>query len=295
MYRRKPHGWIKHIDFIILDILSLIVSLAVAGFARHGMDFLDYAYLYAGVYTFYLLVVLMLHILNNTFSGVMKRGLYKEFIHTLKNVTIAEMAATAYLFATQSGEPVSRIIIGLVGVFYFVISYIVRVLWKRVIHKRGRFTGKASLYVITTSDRAADVVGWLCTQAKWEYLVQGLCLADGDHIGKVIGAIPVSSNIDTVLSYLRDKWVDEVYIAMPKNVLVSDQLIDRLVEMGIAVHVELDDAGSESWQVRQVQYVAQKMVQTISMTDIPIGYAVAKRIIPFSKSMNAGSVSLLRK
>ena len=279
MYRRKPHGWIKHIDFIILDVISLLISFAVAGFVRHGADFLTYANLYSGVFTFYLLVVLLRHILNNTFSAVMKRGYYKELMHTVKNAVVSEMAAIVYLFATQSGEDVSRIIIGLVGVFYVLIGYCVRVWWKRVIHKRGQFTSKASLYIITTQERASSVVEWLCTMAKWEYHVQGVCLTDEDRTGDTIGDIPVTSNIDTVLTYLRDKWVDEVYIAMPKNVSVPDQLIDRLVEMGFAVHVELDDAGSESWQIRQVQYVAKKMVQTISMSDISGEYWFGKRVL----------------
>ena len=49
--------------------------------------------------------------------------------------------------------------------------------------------------------------------------------------------------------------------------------------MGIAVHIELDPAGSESWQVRQVQYVGGKLVQTVSMTNIATRDIMAKRVL----------------
>lgn len=279
MYRRKPHGWIKHIDFIVLDVMSLLLAFTIAGATRHGIGFFAYTDLYSGVFTFHLLVVILQHVLNNTFSAVMQRGFYKEFIHTLKTISISELAAIAYLFVMQLGEDVSRIIIGLVGIFYFVISYTSRILWKSLIQNRGQFAPKASLYVVTTSDMATDVVGWMRTKAKWEYHIQGVCLLDGCHIGELIDGVPVTSDMDTVLGYLRDKWVDEVYIAMPKSIAAPDQLIDKLVEMGIAVHVELDDAGSESWQIRQVQYVAKRMVQTISMTNTSGGYLFGKRVL----------------
>ena len=36
MYRRKNKGWLKHLDFIILDLLCLQVCFALAYFSRHG-------------------------------------------------------------------------------------------------------------------------------------------------------------------------------------------------------------------------------------------------------------------
>ena len=37
MYRRKNKGWLKHLDFIILDLLCLQVCFALAYFSRHGL------------------------------------------------------------------------------------------------------------------------------------------------------------------------------------------------------------------------------------------------------------------
>lgn len=279
MYRRKPRGWLKHIDFILLDIGSLFAAFALACFVRHGLDTLSLVWHYLGPFSFYLLTVVLLHIVNNTFSGVLKRGYYKEFVHTVKHAVTVELVSIAFLYVSQQGNSVSRIVIGLAGICYVLISYGIRIMWKRFLRNHNNLTAPASLYIVTTEDLAADTVNSLRTNTRGEYQIQGICLLDKNGIGDTIADIPVSSDMDTVLDYLCDKWVDEVYIALPEQSALPNYLIDKLTEMGIAVHVELDPAGSESWQIRQVQYVGGKLVQTISMTNVSTRDLLAKRIM----------------
>ena len=279
MYRRKPQGWLKHIDFFLLDIGSLLLSFLLAGIARHGEEASWLMSQYLGIFSFYLLTVLLLHVVNNTFSGVLKRGYYLELVHTLKHVIMAELVATAYLYFAKQADATSRTVVGLVAVFYVVISYAVRILWKRFLREKGNFGKQASLYLIVSEDLAAATVESLNTNAKGEYQIQGMCLADRNGIGETVADVPVTSAMDTVLDYLRDKWVDEVYIALPEHVSVPNKLVDTLTEMGIAVHIELDPAGSESWQIRQVQYVGGKLVQTVSMTNVATRNLLAKRLL----------------
>lgn len=279
MYRRKPQGWLKHVDFFLLDIGSLLLSFVLACVARHGSEVRSAFPHYLDIFSFYLLAVVLLHVLNNTFSGVLKRGYYLELMHTLKHVLFAELVATAYLYFAKQADITSRTVIGLVAVFYVLVSYVVRVLWKRFLHKRGTFTKPASLYLIVSEDLAEATVHSLSTNAKGEYQIQGMCLVDRDGSGETIADIPVTSTMDTVLDHLRDKWVDEVYIALPEHVPAPNKLVDTLTEMGIAVHIELDPAGSESWQIRQVQYVGGKLVQTVSMTNVATRNLLAKRIL----------------
>lgn len=279
MYRRKPQGWLKHVDFFLLDVASLILSFMAASVLRHGDSAVTMIPHYLGIFSFYLVTVVLLHVLNNTFSGVLRRGYYHELAHTVKHVALAELVAIAYLFSTKQAEVTSRIVIGFVAVFYLLISYIVRILWKRLLRKKGNFAQPSSLYLIAAESLAADTIHGLHNNAKGEYEIQGICLADRDGTGETIADIPVTSNMDNVLDYLLDKWVDEVYVALPVNTLVPNKLVDTLTEMGIAVHIEIDPAGSESWQIRQVQYVGGKLVQTVSMTNVATRNLLAKRLL----------------
>ena len=36
MYRERAKGWLKHVDFIVLDIVCLQVSFVLAYMTRHG-------------------------------------------------------------------------------------------------------------------------------------------------------------------------------------------------------------------------------------------------------------------
>ena len=105
MYRRKPQGWVKHIDFILLDLMSLALAFILALISRHGADSVHLIQYYMGILFFYLLTAGFLHVVNNTFCGVMKRGYYKEFSHTVKHVAVAELAAITYLFSVQQTHP----------------------------------------------------------------------------------------------------------------------------------------------------------------------------------------------
>ena len=278
MYRRKPQGWLKHIDFFLLDIGALCLSFLVAYVVRFGSNGPENQS-YLGFFAFYLLEVTMLHIMNNTYSGVLKRGFYKEFAHTLGHVAKAELIAIAYLFATKQGEEHSRIVIGLIAVFYVLFSYVACIFWKKCLRKRVKLSKPASLYIIATENMVAETVTSLYKRAKGEYEIQGICLQNRNGIGEMIADVPVTATMDTVLDFLRDKWVDEVYFALPEGVLPPNHLVDTLTEMGIAVHIELDSAGSESWQIRQVQYVGGKLVQTVSMTNVSTRDLLAKRIL----------------
>lgn len=279
MYRRKPQGWIKHIDFLLLDVGALLLSFFAACFVRYGREVFTQLPHYFGIVFFNLLVVVLLHIVNNTFSGVLRRGYYREFVYTVKHVALAELAVIAYLFVLQQSDDISRIVIGLVALFYILVGYAIRILWKRVLRRWGNLIVPASLYIITTADMAEQTVRFLRKGAKGEYQIQGMCLLDKDGTGEVIADIPVSSTEKTVLDFLCDKWVDEVYMALPEKVAIPNYLINKLTEMGIAVHVELDPAGSESWQIRQVQYIGGKLVQTISMTNVSTRDVLAKRML----------------
>ena len=73
MYKRNDQGWIKHLDFILLDEVVLQLSFVLAYLIRQGG--LPYA---SGVYRTLALILVVLDILVavvfNTMHNVMKRG-----------------------------------------------------------------------------------------------------------------------------------------------------------------------------------------------------------------------------
>lgn len=293
MYRRKPQGWVKHIDFIIVDLFSLFVAFLLAVFTRHGWKEISLSEHYLSIYSVYTLVVVLLHVVNNTFSGIRRRGYYKEFVHTIKHVIIAELIVIFYLFTIKQSSNYSRIVIYLLAVYYIIISYGTRIVWKRIVFVKGFFQQCASIYIVTTKARAADTILLLKDKTKGEYQINGLCILDMDCQGETVDCVPVVCNGNNILDFLCDKWVDEVFISLPSHYRQPDYIIDGLTQMGIVVHVELETVGSEVWQIRQIQNIAGQTVQTISLRTVTTREVLAKRCIDIVGSIIGCAITLL--
>ena len=79
MYRKDTEEWLKHIDFIILDLICLQVAYVLA-YAASGYSFNLYATLiYRNMAVFLELANLLVIFTYGTMKNVLKRGHYQEF------------------------------------------------------------------------------------------------------------------------------------------------------------------------------------------------------------------------
>ena len=274
MYHQKPQGWFKHIDFILWDVLCLHLAFVLAYITRHGWENPYGNRIYFNIIFVYSAVDLIVLIVNHTLKNVLKRGFGKEFVQTLKHTCLVELIIFLYLFSTQDGLAYSRITLYLLAGYYFILTLTVRILWKKLlVHKFG--VGRRALYVIATQDRAEDTVARLRKDGHG-YSLLGLCILDRDAKGETVSGVAVTANPGEVLEYLCDKWVDEVYIATDPSQSAPRKLIESLAEMGIVLHVELEDSNS-LLQRQVVQKLAGKTVRTISMTMASTGQILIKR------------------
>ena len=72
MYRKDNDGWLKHIDFIMLDLICLQLAYVLA-FAISGYGFDPYAsILYRNTAIFIEFVDILVLLMSNTLKGVLK-------------------------------------------------------------------------------------------------------------------------------------------------------------------------------------------------------------------------------
>ena len=93
MYRNVTNGWLKHIDFIVADILCLqiayILSYAAAGHGFHMYSLL----VYRNMAIFLGLADLIILLVFDTMKNILKRGHYQELLMTIRHVFLVIMAA----------------------------------------------------------------------------------------------------------------------------------------------------------------------------------------------------------
>lgn len=278
MYHKQNDGWIKHVDFIILDLICLQLAFVVAYFVRHGFFNPYGTILYRNVALMLTLVQIISTIFGNNFKNVLHRGIFKEFVATGRQVIIVTLFGIFYLFLVKSSSSFSRVTMLLLGVFYLLFSYIFRLIWKlNVRRKYEHKAGEKSLILITTADRAKGIVERIKAAKTQEYQLTGLVLLDENKKGENIGGIEVVANISEVVPYVCHNWVDEVFINVEKGDYLPQDIVDAFNEMGVTIHVELQGLDNPYHRMQTVQKVLGHSVLTYSVVNIPENELIWKR------------------
>ena len=238
MYRKDSEGWLKHADFIVLDMICLQLAFILA-YAFRGYGFNVYGdILYRNMAIFLGFADLVVIFTSGTMKSVLKRGHYKEFVTTLKNAVAVGALAIAYLFIIQEGQSFSRMILITTIVIYLVLTYAIREIWKNSLHKKMENGGDKKLLIITSKAVAENVVHSMQENNYARYSLAGVAVIDEKCTGEKICGIPVVAGESDVPMYVCQEWIDEVLIVISENLPYPDGLIDKLTETGVTVFLK---------------------------------------------------------
>ena len=221
---------------------------------------------------------LMVLLIFGTLKGVLKRGHYQEFVKTLKHALIVCFLAVLYLFTVQKGVFFSKFILFLTIGIYFILTYIVRELWKRNI-KKGVNSGKRRKLLIVTSSTIADrVIDNVEKNNYSRFDLVGVALLDKDLIGNQINNVSVVANNETAGMYACKEWVDEVLIVLPKEITYPNTLIEQLTLAGITVHMNLAKVVNSPGKKQFVEKIGDYTVLTTSINYVSLNELFLKRV-----------------
>lgn len=258
----------KHVDFIILDILCLQVALTLA-YACSGYGWDIYTpILYRNVAMFLGLADLMLLICRETMKGVIRRGHFREFIMTVKQAVFIEGIALLYLFLLQEGQNYSRLVLLLMPVCYSVVAYAVRELWKWHLQKKKTSDeGKSALLIAASEDVVERVVKTIKENNYAQYIVAGISLIGGGKysVGGKIDGVPVVAEEAGIPHYVCQDWIDEVLVVTSDEVPYPGKLLSQLMETGVTVHLGLAKVMSEPGKKQFVEKIGPYTVLTTSI------------------------------
>lgn len=266
MYRKADKGWLKHWDFMLLDLICLQGAFIIAYFIRHGVHLPYSNPLYCNMAIIFIFIQAFVTFFGESFKNVLKRGHYKEFTSTVKHVCIVILIASFYLFATQTGEGYSRITLMMTGIIYGVVTYIARLFWKRHLEKKGiEGKGNRSLLIITSEALMDTVVDNIRNNNYEGFQIVGVTLFDTDRAGETVNGIPIVANRNNVVDYVCREWVDEVFINLPKEISIPESLMDDFIEMGVTIHLKLFEIAKLKGQKQHVERMGTYTVLTSSI------------------------------
>ena len=279
MYRKDSEGWLKHADFIVLDMICLQLAYILA-YAISGYGFNPYGIIiYRNMAVFLELADLIVIFAYGTMKSVLKRGYYRDFVVTVKHSIMIGALAILYLFLLQQGQAFSRLTLILTVVIYLVLTYVVRELWKKLLRKQMADGGERKLLIITSEDVAEQVVSNMQENNYARYSIAGVVVIDADWTGRTINGIPVVANEENAAMYVCQEWIDEVLIVISEVLPYPSELIEKLTETGVTVHLNLAKITNVTGKKQFVEKVGNYTVLTTSINYASTRQLMLKRLM----------------
>ena len=239
MYERGIKGWLKHFDFILLDMLSLALALFAAFSLRFSQAWGSYqTELYRELLVMLMLLDFTVCVMFNTMHDVLRRGMYQEVLESVKHAAIVFAVMTVLLVALKISNSYSRIILYGTSALHMVLGCALRQIYKKLLQKRIKHEKRRAVLIVAPEARAAEVAQMLLTTANDAFDLAGLVLSDRDAQGETLNGIPVVANLSDAAEYICREWVDEVFIEADA-IKAAKKLVAQCQEMGVVVHEQL--------------------------------------------------------
>ena len=238
MLKRQDQEWMKHWDFILVDILCLQVSLIIMSYIRRGVwiPYTDHALAFqAAVLTLCQLAIMPF---TGSYHGIVTRSFPYEIWKVFKFALSTFLLALLYLFISKHTDDASRLMIGWSLVIYVFLDIIGRTLNKKRIFAKRKEKRMLSIVMVTSPDLARKTYDKLfCVQALHNVKLTHVFLMGGYDatLSHELGDVPVDPLNDFTLDKINHMYVDEVLVVQPDHMGMPKSLIDKLIDMGITV------------------------------------------------------------
>ena len=242
MSYEKSNQWVKHIDFILFDLICIELSLFLSILLTSGA-----ANLMGGRWHIFLempILFVCCVFFAEPYSGILRRGYLQELKTVIINSILLVIVLLVYQYAVRPEDNYSRMILLIYLVFDIVLSYVCHVLRKRRIRQRTSAPDKGRMLLLAVHGRCAKkCVERLLKNPYGMVKLCGIIVLDGTYDGiKEILGVPVSGNEENLLEYCRSNVVDDILFYDAGQELKKYE--ETLLNMGICVHcsvVQIED------------------------------------------------------
>ena len=132
MRLKDKYTWLKHWDFILIDLLCLIIAFFAAYFIRFGSLNIFVEPEWVALLNIICCMNLFYAILNSTYSGILKRRYYQQFKREVR-LFISQIATICVAFyALRIGMIFSRRMMFTMYFLYFVTSQTIKYVRKKM-------------------------------------------------------------------------------------------------------------------------------------------------------------------
>lgn len=279
MYKVETKSWVKHLDFMLLDILCLEVSMWAAFCLQMGRLNFYNSKEYRNLATVLLLVDIVVVLFANTFKNILKRDYHTCIKEWIKQVVLLSGGTLVCLFIQNSLKQYPREMLYCTIGIYAILTLAVRVSWKVIFKRKIQISGMNSLVLLTTSAKLDEVLEKISQYNYQRFRIAGIAVYDCDMVGQTFQRIPVVANAQTVASYVCKNWVDQVLIVDEESAPCPTELVKQLMSTGVTVHQNLHQVASMYGGSQVVERIGSYLVLTTSIKQVNTWQMAIKRFV----------------
>lgn len=255
MHIKGKYSWLKHLDFMVLDILCLVAAYVLA----IGIRFGDFSLVISDSWKTLLLIASLMDLLvilfTNPFSGIFRRYGSEELLKAAGLTAYNGLLLFVLLYVLKLGTNYSRLTVFIMYALYFFLSLSLRLTWKSVLRsgKVGMMEKmQKSIFVVGTRENMSSLLRSINSGFFKEYSVQGICMVDGDLGEKVTARIDETdesgrvketflefrnaTKLDGVVEFILKNRISEIYVGVEPSVLDA-KTYRTLMEHGKGIHL----------------------------------------------------------
>ena len=285
MNRKHTKGWLKHGDFIIMDIILLQLCFIFTYWIFHGIsspyDKDTYQYLALLMFLGQAITILF----SSHYRSIIRRKVIEEIIAVLIYSVEILVITLVFLFMVKRSSQFSRLQIFVTTGMFWVVDICVKQLnKKRILRALERDRNKRRIVLVTSRPHVADAIKKLTGAGTKDTRIVAVVLMgeESDTPGQIEGVnldCPIFTLSDHVMEWISHEWVDGVFVLQPADQLFPEKLMNGLMTMGITMYYSMTALNDNRWPAVDLQKLGSYKVITNSAKFISAGWLILKRII----------------
>ena len=288
MQIKSKYSWLKHIDFMIVDLIALFLSYLLSYYLKfHNLNFYQNA-----DWVRYLFLVLILGVLFNLilnpYSGILKRPYYMEIIKAFQLAFFNLLAASGIFYAFKIGANYSREMSFVMYGIYFVLSLALKFIWKKLLVSGTvvvQTTKQIPLFVIGSLETINKTIRNVTAGDFQLYEIRGIHLVDGRTVTQIafeeMEPIPVIG--ENYVPFILEQNIGEVLVGITPG-QVEPGVLERLNANAVGINIVVESAigfQPEDQYILNVGIYKTLSIGAFSFTPGQMLYLGIKRFIDF--------------
>lgn len=230
-----------HIVLLITDLICILISYVLALYIRLG-TVLDAPQIHPILLAVQMAAYVTACYVLDIYRGIYKRGYYKEFRNVLEVNAILAAVTFAVLYFTQNGSGYSRIVCIWFFVLNILLTYAGRIIAKKWVlpgYRHGNNSQK--IMVVTTEERADEVIGKLLSEKDGSYYIASAAIIDADGRGRNIMGVQVQAGKEDMYEAALRDVIDAVVVDVPYGMPEIYDILEKFESMGLTLYLLLDE------------------------------------------------------